>query len=108
GKGNLYLSALPLDLKGSNLSKHGLFLPVLFKMALLTQKNDVLYEKTGSHTGLLIDHLNIAESEILKIKSKGIEIIPEIRNTTAGTVLYFADQVKKTGFYELFHQDKLL
>lgn len=108
GKGNLYLSALPLELKVSNLTKHGLFLPILFKMALLTQKNDFLYEKTGSHAGVLIDHLNVAESEILKIKSEEIEIIPEIRNTTAGTVLYFADQVKKAGFYELFHQDKLL
>jgi hypothetical protein len=108
GKGNLYLSALPIDLKVSNFTKHGLFLPILFKMALFTQKSDFLYEKTGSHTGVLIDHLNLAEAEILKIKSEEIEIIPEIRNTNAGTVLYFADQVKKAGFYELFHQDKLL
>ncbi len=107
-KGNIYLSALPLEPAASNLTNHGLFLPLLFKMALLTDRNIDLAYETGKIEGIVLNDTNVAESEVLKIKSHNLEIIPEIRNTDAGVFLFFADQIKNAGFYDLTHQDKLL
>jgi hypothetical protein len=107
-KGNVYISAFPLEMHASNFTSHGLFLPLLFKMALLTDRNIALAYETDKSEGVIIDGVNVGESEMLKIRSSAMEIIPEIRNTSAGTVLFFADQIKNAGFYELYQQDKLL
>lgn len=107
-KGLVYLSAFPLENNVSNLTSHGLFLPLLFKMALLTDRNIALAYETGKSEGVFIEEVNVAASEVLKMKSANLEIIPEIRNTDAGTVLFFADQIRNAGFYELYQQDKLL
>jgi len=107
-KGKVYISAIPLEINTSNFTSHGLFLPLLFKMALLTDRNVALAYETGESEGVFIDEVNVAESEVLKMKSVNTEIIPEIRNTEAGTVLFFADQIKHAGFYELYQQEKLL
>lgn len=107
-KGNIYVSSLPLETTGSNLINHGLFLPILFKMALLSNRDVALAHVTGQSEGVLLGDVNVAESEVLKIKSESIEIIPEIRSSEMGSTLYFADQVKKAGFYELYQEQKLL
>ncbi|KHJ39213.1 hypothetical protein PBAC_05260 [Pedobacter glucosidilyticus] len=108
GKGNLYLSAITLDPKVSNFTNHGLFLPLLFKMALLKRQEQTLFYILGMQETALIDNVDLAASEVLTLKSAQQEIIPELRNTSLGTVIFFADQVKAQGFYDLYKKDKLL
>ncbi len=108
GKGNLYLSALPLEKNVSNFATHGLFLPILFKMALLNSSENTLAYTLGHQDGLLLNARNIAESEVLQLKGNSKEIIPEVRNTPAGTVIFIADQIKQAGFYELYQKENLI
>lgn len=108
GKGNLYLSAIPLEPQISNFTNHGLFLPLLFKMALLKRQEQKLFYILGMQETALIDNVDLAASEVLTLKSAQQEIIPELRNTSLGTVIFFADQVKEQGFYDLYKQDKLI
>jgi hypothetical protein len=108
GKGNLYLSAIPLEPQLSNFTNHGLFLPILFKMALLKRQEQNLFYVLGMQETALINDIDLAASEVLTLKSAQQEIIPELRNTSLGTVVFFADQVKQQGFYNLYKKDKLL
>ncbi|MFD1630165.1 BatA domain-containing protein [Pseudopedobacter beijingensis] len=108
GKGNIYLSAYPIDAQVSNFAVHGLFLPTLFKMAMSSRVEDQLFYTIDHSESLVLRNVNVAESDVLKLKNGLDEIIPQVRNTENGTLLYFADQIKKAGFYELLNADKLL
>lgn len=108
GKGNLYLSAYPLEKNASNFATHGLFLPIMFKMAMLKNIQNTLAYTVGYHDGILLNTLNISQSEILNLKGENITIIPEVKNTSSGSVLFFADQIKSAGFYELYQKKNLL
>jgi Aerotolerance regulator N-terminal len=107
-KGKIFLNFLPLETEASNFSRHALFLPILFKMAFLGAHSPSLFQVIGQNAEVAINTLELAETETLKLKNKEVEIIPELRKKVTGTSLYFADQIKKPGFYELFHQNNLL
>jgi len=107
-KGRVYLSFLPLENEASNFARHALFLPYLFKTAFLGAHPQTLFYTIGQNADIAINALDLAETEVLKIKNKELEIIPELRKTGSGTSLYFADQVKTPGFYELLKKADLL
>lgn len=106
-KGNIYLSFLPIESEVSNVSRHALFLPMLFKMALLGNQQNALFYTIGENDQIEISDLNIDGDDVLKIKNKEIEIIPEIRRNEQGVSLYFADQIRKSGFYSGYQQNKM-
>lgn len=108
GKGKLYISFMPLAQEASNFSRHALFLPVLFRMALLGANQQTLAYTIGEQVEAVIPDIELAESEVIKIKNQDLEIIPELRKKDAGASLYLADQIKKAGFYEVYNQNKLL
>ncbi|ADY51183.1 conserved hypothetical protein [Pseudopedobacter saltans DSM 12145] len=108
GKGNIYLSAYPLDRKASNFAHHGLFLPLCFKMAMLNNAKRPLFYQIGNTERLFLDNKANVNGENLRLKNGDIEIIPEVTQTPSGMSLYFADQIKRPGFYELFDLGKLI
>lgn len=108
GKGIIYLSALPLDRKVSNFAVHGLFLPLCFKMALLSNRELPLFYQIGQTENILLDNKINPKGEALRIRQDDLEIIPELKQTPMRSSIYFADQLKKAGFYELYEGSKLL
>lgn len=107
-KGRIYLSFLPLENEASNFARHALFLPFLFKMAFLGAHPQTLFYTIGQNEDIAVNTLDLAGKEGLKIKNNKLEMIPELRRKSTGTSLYFADQVKKPGFYELWNKADLL
>ncbi len=107
-KGKLYLSFLPLEGEASNFGRHALFLPILFKMALLGIHQQTLFYTIGKNTAAIIPNTETSENEVLKIKNKETEIIPEVIKKPAGSTIYFSDQIKKPGFYQILKQNELL
>jgi len=106
-KGNIYLSFLPIESTASNFSRHALFLPMLFKMALLGNQQNALFYAIGQNDQIEINDLNFNGDDVLKIKNKEMEIIPEVRKNERGASLYFADQIKKSGFYNANQEKKI-
>lgn len=108
GKGKAYISFIPIEKEVSNFSQHALFLPMLFKMALLAAKDQKLFYTIGKNQEVEIPNLNIPENQNIIIKNKEIEVIPELIKKPAETMLYFADQLKKQGVYDVRLKDSLL
>ncbi len=108
GKGNIYLSALPLERKVSNFAVHGLFLPLLFRMAMLSNVENPLFYRVGEVDGFMLSNTTRISNESLRLKNGATEIIPEVKTTSGGTYIYFADQIKQAGFYELYDGQKMI
>lgn len=108
GAGKVYLSASSLSPKDGNIARHPVFVPLMFKIAFASHKEQPLYYTTGKNSLLESERINLSGNQSLKLVSSGFEVIPEVRQTPGKTLLYVADQVKKSDFYELKKADEIL
>ncbi|MBC8987662.1 BatA domain-containing protein [Pedobacter sp. N36a] len=109
GAGKIYLSASTLRPEDGNLSRHPVFVPLLFKVAFNSAKEQPMYYTAGKDDLLEQQKTSVGANQSLVLKSAdGTEIIPEIRQTPGKTLLYIADQLKKAGFYDLKKTDSIL
>ncbi len=108
GAGKVYLSAVSLDLKDSNLPRHPIFVPLMYKAAFSSAREQPLFYTTGNSDLLESQRITLLKNQSLRLVSEGYEVIPELRQTADKTLLYVADQVKKAGFYSLQKGDSTL
>ena len=109
GAGKIYLSASTLRPEDGNLSRHPVFVPLLFKVAFSSAKEQPMYYTAGKDDLLEQQKTSLGANQSLVLKSAdGTEIIPEVRQTPGKTLLYIADQLKKPGFYDLKRTDSIL
>lgn len=106
--GGIYLSALPLEPDYSNFTQHALFLPILFRMALLSTREQSLYQTIGEKSEIpLLSQSKVSEN-LLKLSNMYSSFIAEPSIGFSGYVVNFADQVKNADFYQLKQKDSLL
>jgi hypothetical protein len=108
GKGKVYIAAVPLDEEFSNLPRHALFVPVLFRIALLSGHDLPLFYTLGQDEALEIPPVQIAEKQLLKLSKGEQSIIPDVRQQEGSTLLYVSDQLHEPGIYTLKKQDSTL
>ncbi|MES2455339.1 MAG: VWA domain-containing protein [Bacteroidota bacterium] len=108
GAGKIYLSAASLDLKDGNLPRHPVFVPMMYKVAFGSVQEQPLFYTNGLSDLLEMTKVSLGPNQSLKLVSDQFEVIPEIRQTPAKTLLYVADQVRKSGFYNLKLGDSTL
>ncbi|SDT10855.1 N-terminal double-transmembrane domain-containing protein [Mucilaginibacter mallensis] len=108
GKGKVYVAAVPLDEDFSNLQHHALFLPVMFRIALLSGHDQPLFYTLGHDETIEIAPVQTNEKQLLKLVKGQVSIIPDVRQQEGSTLLYIADQVNESGTYDLKKQDSSL
>jgi hypothetical protein len=99
---------MPLEPEFSNLTNHALFLPMLFKMALSGFADQRMFETIGSNNSIYLPINGLKGDNIVKIKKENLQIIPEVKSVTGGSILYFADQIQQPGFYTIQNGNTLL
>ena len=106
-KGNLYLCAAPLEADYSNLVKNGeIFIPMLYKMAISTAKSQRIAYTIGKDDFLEADNQQLTGNEtVYKLKGTAEEFIPEQTKIGSKIILGVYDQVKTSGFYDLFLEE---
>jgi hypothetical protein len=104
GNGFVYLLAVPLDPEFSSFPKHAIFVPTIYKIALLSEPAGRLYYYAGSNEMASLRNLSIGDDEALKLKQLGTdyEVIPEMRKTDNIVNIYFHDQIKDAGNYQIY------
>jgi hypothetical protein len=110
GKGKVYLSAVPLDDKSSNLPRNSVFVPVLFKIALLSVPLVPLFYSLSADNGIEIENDSLKSNEVYKIKKmgSGFESIPEMRSYGSLTRLYPHDQIREAGLYTIMEGSRVV
>jgi len=107
-KGKVYLFSAPADEAWTMFPKHTIFVPTLYKIALLSNPSHPLYYITGENATIEIPADSISETNIYKLKKldSGYEIIPEIRKFGTNISLITHDQIKDAGFYSVSRGNK--
>jgi len=108
GKGKVYVSAVALNDDFSNLQRHALLVPVLFRAALLSGHDQPLFYTLGEDESIEVPPIQSSEKQILKLVKGDQSIIPDVRQQEGSTLLYISDQLQQTGNYELKKQDSTL
>ncbi|AYL95000.1 BatA domain-containing protein [Mucilaginibacter celer] len=108
GRGKVYLASVPLNEDFSNLPRHALFVPVLFRMALLSGHDQPLFYTLGADESVEIPPVQTTEKQLLKLSKNNQTIIPDVRQQEGSTTLYISDQLRETGIYALKRQDSTL
>ncbi|QEC53404.1 hypothetical protein [Anseongella ginsenosidimutans] len=101
GKGAVYLSAVPLNERVSNFPRHALFVPLLYRVALLSMQNYPLYYTIGEDQSVQAGSLELSERNNYRIRKDDFEMIPSIRNRDSGSEVFVSDQVREPGNYIL-------
>lgn len=110
GKGMIYVCSVPLDETWSNFPKHPVFVPSLYKIALLSQHMLPVYYTIGKNdvTGLEKDSLPSREVYRIRKSDGGYEFIPEIRSSGPEVTLLLHDQIREAGHYSITDKEKVL
>jgi hypothetical protein len=108
GKGKVYVSAVPLDEDFSNLPRHALFVPIMFRIALLSGHDQPLFYTLGHDQTVETTPIQSSEKQLLKLIKDKQSIIPDVKQQEGSTLLYVSDQLQETGLYELKKQDSVL
>ncbi|MEO8794553.1 MAG: BatA domain-containing protein [Daejeonella sp.] len=108
GKGKVYLSAVPLNDDAGNFARHSVFVPIMYRVALLGLQQNRLYYTIGKDQAIEIPHVNLNANQTLRIRNKDFEAIPDVRQTENVTRLFVADQIKEAGNYDLYKGDSLI
>jgi hypothetical protein len=108
GRGKVYVSSVPLDENFSNLPRHALFVPVMFRITLLSGHDQPLFYTLGRDETIEIPPVQTSEKQLLKLVKSGQVIIPDTKQQEGSTLLYIADQLHETGLYDLKKQDSIV
>ncbi|MDB5142994.1 MAG: hypothetical protein JWQ66_1707 [Mucilaginibacter sp.] len=108
GGGKVYISAVALNDDFSNLPRHALLVPVMFRIALLSGHDQPLFYTLGEDESIEMPPLQANEKQLLKLVKGNLTIIPDVRQQEGSTLLYVSDQLQETGNYELKKQDSTL
>ena len=108
GKGRVYVAAVALNEAFSNLQVHALFVPLMFRIALLSGHDMPLFYTLGKDELLEVPPVEINEKQVLKLSNGNQSIIPDSRQQEGSTLLYIADQLQEPGLYDVKKGDSLL
>jgi hypothetical protein len=101
GNGSLYISGSPLDQKFSDLPVHAIFVPMLYKMAVLNIHSGNISYFIGDKTRIEVSSQKFSGEKVYKIKGDNVEFIPEQMAVGNKMLLGLNEQIKKSGFYKV-------
>ncbi|MBY0245651.1 MAG: BatA domain-containing protein [Sphingobacteriaceae bacterium] len=108
GEANLYVCATGLNAKFSNLAKHPLWVPLMYKIALNSEREPSIFYTIGKNNSLESNQKgDVSSRKSLQLKGNNFEIIPEFVRKNGKNYLYVADQVKDAGFYNLMDNNQI-
>jgi hypothetical protein len=110
GNGQIFLLAVPLDEAYSNFARHAVFVPALYRIALLSAATDPLYYTLGSDTRIELSNTFLTGDNTLKIVSSSgdFEFIPGQQNLNRKLNLRLYNQIRKAGHYKLMKNDEII
>lgn len=103
---------MPLSLSPSfsNLTRHSLFVIIMYRIALLSDRLSQLYLIPGKYEEYFIPDGRLPGDKVYRLKSidGSIEVIPSVQRTESGAAIGLQGQLNKAGNYLLYKSDSLL
>lgn len=114
-KGKIYTCTAPLNPQWSNLARHAIFVPLMYKIAMNSQRAEELFYTIGKNIAIKTN-AQLKGENVFRIKREstpsspgtGFEIIPESKVVDLEHTIFIHDQIKDAGNYGLFTGSELL
>ena len=103
GKGKVYVSAVGLNTDFSNFSKHAMFVPTMYKIALYSKPYQQIAYTIGKHETVEIETPSSTTEAVFHVKNSGdsFDMVPEVKQQPEGTRLVLHNQLKQADTYLL-------
>ncbi len=101
--GRIYLLSVTLNSRFSNFQKHALFVPVLYKIALLSKSENKLYYTIGDEENIVLKKAKLSGDNVFRIKKddSDFEVIPGQKNVNSNVILELFGQIREAGNYHI-------
>ncbi len=100
GQGNIYVCASPLANEYTDFEKHALFVPILYKVAMLSTRTN-LNPAYNMGTGELVIDGEFTVGMRYQLTGKDLQVIPEQRVVDNKLYIHLPAEVKAPGFYKI-------
>lgn len=108
-KGKCYLSSVGVSESFSNLTKHAIFVPTLYKIAMYSQVSEPLFYTIGMNetveSGKVLSGENVFH---IKNTASKFDIIPEHKLHDSKTTILIHNQIKSANNYDLYANTELI
>ena len=104
GKGRVFTLQVPLSTEWSDLPKHALFVPLMYKLALTGGLSSPLYYVASNDKILPLTFSGFKESMPVMTSTK-LQFVPEITVNDGAPVVFVGDQVNSAGTFSLRTKD---
>ncbi|HEX5001734.1 MAG TPA: BatA domain-containing protein [Bacteroidia bacterium] len=103
GKGNVYVFAVPLSGTSTNLARHAVFVPVMYRIALLSRHHGPLAFRIGTDDQVTVSDVKLSGEPVFHLvkPGTGFDIIPSYRMFGNSVSIGMAGQVEEAGNYDL-------
>lgn len=99
--GNLFLSGIPFKEEWSQLPRHAMFVPLVYKMALFEEQPLQLAYTIGKTNVIQLNQQLTGQDEVYQLKGQGLEVIPPQKMQGGQLNLYINDQIDEAGIFRL-------
>jgi hypothetical protein len=99
GLGRIYVFSTPLDEQFTDLPTHAVFVPMLFKMAVVGRSDMSIAYPLRSDTRILLQGQQSSSDKVFVVTGKKLEVIPDQMNVTSGLQLNLRGQITEAGIY---------
>ncbi|MEP1066924.1 MAG: hypothetical protein ABJG82_20385 [Cyclobacteriaceae bacterium] len=96
-----FVFSFPLEDRYTNLHKHGLFLPLMYKLSV-AHKTSPVYSFEIDDALLAIENDSLIYAANLELRNGEVVIVPVLRNIEGSLFLEMPEIMEEPGFYELF------
>ena len=107
GKGKVFVMSTSLDEEYSDFADHALFVPLMYKMALLGGNVADLSYTIGVDKNLNINDISLQYDDVIRLKSENgmYEILPLVEKRNNLNYLYFFEDLPASGFYDVYKNE---
>ena len=107
-KGSAFVFSVPLDEEWSDFASHALFVPLMYKMALIGGGMSDLSYTLGRDKYLNISDIALLQDDRINVRSENglYETFPLVENRGKLKYLYFFEDLPASGFYDIYKNDE--
>ena len=107
GKGKVFVMSTSLDEEYSDFADHALFVPLMYKMALLGGNVADLSYTIGVDKNLNINDISLQYDDVIRVKSENgmYEMLPLVEKRNNMNYLYFFEDLPSSGFYDIYKNE---
>ena len=112
GKGRIFVISTSLNDDYSNLADHALFVPLMYKMALIGGNITEISHTLGRDKILNISDISLKADDIIRLngstKNNLHEIFPLIEKRNNQNFIYFYEDLPSAGFYDIYKNEDIV